>query len=158
MMVLEEGGKNYRAKVLLDTGFSISLINQRTVEKLGLPLQQHNLAVPIENVTGQLVEGAGQYYTKSLLLQHQRHVTRECFEVAPMEEGTDIFLPAGGLLSTPPRGRGRTQRYDSTVLNAGKNAPSTRRPTSRSPGTKESCTIQTLEQSDTYWQSPMKML
>jgi len=58
MMILEKGGKDNRVKVLLDTGCSIPLINQKTVEKLGLPLQRHNMAVPIENYTGQLVKGA----------------------------------------------------------------------------------------------------
>jgi len=69
-MLLEKGGKDNHVKVLLDTGCSIPLINQKTAEKLGLPLHQHNLAVPIENFTGQLIEGAGQYYTESLLLRH----------------------------------------------------------------------------------------
>ena len=103
-MILEEGGKNYRVRVLLDTRCSIPLINQRTVEKLGIPLQRHNLAVPIENFPGQLVEGAAQYYTKPLLLRHRRHVTRESFEVAHMEEGTDIFLPFWSIAKHPPQG------------------------------------------------------
>jgi len=103
-MILEEGGKDYRVRVLLDTGCSIPLINQRTVEKLGIPLQRHNLAIPIENFTGQLVEGAGGYYTKPLLLRHRRYVTRESFEVAPMEEGTDIFLPFWWIAKHPPQG------------------------------------------------------
>jgi len=69
-MVLKQGQKDHWVGVLLDTGCSIPLINQKTVEKLGIPLRQHDMAIPIENFMGQTVEGAGQYYTEPMLLQH----------------------------------------------------------------------------------------
>jgi len=103
-MVLTKEGQNQWVRVLLDTGCSIPLINQRTVEKLRIALLRHNSAIPIENFTGQTVEGAGQYHTKLLLLQYRRHVTRESFKVSPMEEGTDIFLPFWWIAKHPPQG------------------------------------------------------
>jgi len=59
-MVLKKEVQNHQVRVLLDTGCSIPLINQRTVEKLRIPLLRHNSAIPIENFTGQPVKGAGQ--------------------------------------------------------------------------------------------------
>lgn len=102
MMVLKEGEMNYRIQVLLDTGCSIPLINQKTVKRLGILTKQLDTAIPIENFTGQTVEVAGQHYTKPLLLQHWQHFTQECFEVFPMEEGTDIFLPFWWVAKHPP--------------------------------------------------------
>jgi len=72
--------------------------------KLGLALQKHYQMITIENFTGQTVEGAGQYYTEPLLLRHRLHVTRERFEVSPMEERIDIFLPFWWIAKHPPQG------------------------------------------------------
>jgi len=103
MMVLKRERQNHRVQVLLDTGCSIPLINRKTVVRLGIPLLRHDSAIPIENFTGEAVKGAGQYYTKPLTLQHQRHTIRESFEVSPMEEGTDIFLPFWWIAEHPPQ-------------------------------------------------------
>jgi len=71
MMILKKGKRNYRVRVLLDTGCLIMLISQKTVGKLEIPVGPHNPAIPIENFTGQTMDGAGHYYTEPLLLQHQ---------------------------------------------------------------------------------------
>jgi len=103
-MVLTIGTQDYRVRILLDTGCSIPLLNWKTAGKLGVELEKHDPPLPIENFTGQTVEGAGQYYTKPLFLRHRRHVTRERFEVSPMEEGIDIFLPFWWIAKHPPQG------------------------------------------------------
>jgi len=103
-MLLTTGSRDHQVRVLLDTGCSIPLINQGTAKKLGIALQKHSRTIPIENFTGQTVEGAGQYYTKPLPLRYRRHVTRERFEVSPMEEGVDIFLPFWWIDKHPPWG------------------------------------------------------
>jgi len=103
-MVLTIGTQDYRVRILLDTGCSIPLLNRKTAGKLGVELEKHDPPLPIENFTGQTVEGAGQYYTKPLFLRHRRHVTRERFEVSPMEEGIDIFLPFWWIAKHPPQG------------------------------------------------------
>jgi len=103
-MLLSIGTQNHRVRILLDTRCSIPLLNRKTAEKLGVKLQEHDQTIPIENFTGQTVEGAGQYYTKPLLLQHRRHVTMERFEVSPMEEGIDIFLPFWWIAKHPLQG------------------------------------------------------
>jgi len=103
-MLLSTKTQDHRVRILLDTGCSIPLLNQKTAERLGITLQKHNQIIPIENFMGQPVEGAGQYYTESLLLQHRWHVTRERFEVSTMEEGIDIFLPFWWITKHPPQG------------------------------------------------------
>jgi len=92
-MVLHTEKGRHKVEVLLDTGCSIPLINQQTVEKLGIPVKGHKNPRVVENFTGETVKGAGQYYTKQLCLQHRRHFTNEQFEVSPMEKEIDIFLP-----------------------------------------------------------------
>jgi len=103
-MLLSTETQDHRVRILLDTGCSIPLLNQKSAEKLGITLRQHNPIIPIENFTGQTVEGAGKYYTEPLLLRHRRHVTRERFKVYPMEEGIDIFLPFWWIAKHPPQG------------------------------------------------------
>ena len=103
-LVLTVGTQDHRVRILLDTGCSIPLLNRKTVGKLGVELQKHDQPLPIENFTGQTVEGAGQYYTQPLLLRHRRHVIRERFAVSPMEEGIDIFLPFWWITKHPPQG------------------------------------------------------
>jgi len=65
---------------------------------------KHDLAIRIENYTGQPVEEAGIFYTKPLLLQHQRHFSKEIFEVTPMEPEVDIFLPYWWISKHLPQG------------------------------------------------------
>jgi len=51
-MLLMVGSRDHRVRVLLDTGCSIPLVNRKTVEKLGVELQEHDRPLPIENFTG----------------------------------------------------------------------------------------------------------
>jgi len=103
-MLLHQGAEQYRVKALLDTGYSIALMNEKTVEKLGITRRKHNQAYSIEGFTGESVEGAGQFYTDPTLLQHRKHYSREKFEISPMEAGIDIFLPFKWITAHPPQG------------------------------------------------------
>jgi len=69
-MLLHVGTQRKPIKVLLDTGCSIALINQKTVDKWGIQKKKHKEARTIENFTGATVQGAGQHYTEPLCLQH----------------------------------------------------------------------------------------
>jgi hypothetical protein len=91
-------------QVLLDTGCSIPLINQKTADKLGVQLTRHQRERIIENFEGKRVQSAGQYYSEPLLLQHRKHYSRGTFEVAPMEAGVDLFLPFEWIKRHPPQG------------------------------------------------------
>jgi len=103
-MVLHQENQKRRIKVLLDTGCSVALINERTVEKRGIKTKCHQHPRGIENYTGEKVEGDGQYYTKPLLLQHRGHYSWEKFEVTPMDPEIDIFLPFSWISKHPPQG------------------------------------------------------
>jgi len=43
-------------------------------------------------------------YTEPLVLQYQKHFSREVFEVAPLEPEVDIFLPFWWIAKNPPQG------------------------------------------------------
>jgi len=76
-MVLHVNRKRHPVRTLLDTGCSIPLISQRTIEKLGIERKTHKNPRTIENFTGETVKNAGQYYTKPMQLQHRNHFTNE---------------------------------------------------------------------------------
>jgi len=103
-MVLLLDGKQHQVKTLLDTGCSIPLINQRTIERLGIERKTYKNPRTIESFTGETVENAGKYYTGPLRLRHRDHYTSERFSVAPMEEAIDLFLPFEWIERHPPQG------------------------------------------------------
>jgi len=114
-MVLHNGPRKDKVKVLLDTGCSISLINQETAKRLGLGHILHAHPILIENYTGNTVPGAGQYHTPPVRLQHRNRYTTEKFEISPMDPEVDIFLPFGWITKHAPQGRWTSQevRFDS---------------------------------------------
>jgi len=57
----------------------MALINQRTVDKLGIKKERYKKARVIENFTGETVNGAGHYYTEAMRLQHRKHFSKEVF-------------------------------------------------------------------------------
>jgi len=103
-MMIHQGNTKHQVRALLDTGCSIALINEQTMSRLGLERKRHQHARSIENFTGEAVKGAGQYYTKPMLLQHRRHYSMEKFKVMPMDPGIDIFLPFEWITAHPPQG------------------------------------------------------
>jgi len=102
MLLHVEQGK-HQVRVLLDTGCSIPLVNKETARRLQIPMLKHDATIRIENYTGQQVEEAGILYTKTLLLQHRRHFSKENFEVTPIEPEVDIFLPYWWIAKHPPQ-------------------------------------------------------
>ena len=86
--------RRHYVRVLLDTGCTTPLINTGLAKRLGLPCLRRRQEVEIRNFTGELVKGAGQQYTKPILLQHKHHYTKEVFEVAPLEPQGSGRIPA----------------------------------------------------------------
>jgi len=103
-MVLHHEGENHRVQALLDTGCSVALINERTMERLGLEKKEHKQKHSIKSYTGEPVPGAGRFYTKPMLLQHRKYYSVEKFEVSPMDAEIDIFLPFEWIVADPPQG------------------------------------------------------
>jgi len=104
MKLYDKQNIGHQIKALLDTGCSINLISQRTIDRLEIPRKEHEEKRMIESFTGTIGPGAGQYYTDPLRLQHRKHFSREVFEISPMEEGVDIFLPFSWIEQHPPQG------------------------------------------------------
>jgi len=102
-MILHQDGKKHQIRVLLDTGCSIALLNNQTVEKLGIPKKEERQAHSIESYTRESVKGAGQFYTEPLLLQYRKHYSKEKFEISPMEKDIDAFLPFDWITAHPPQ-------------------------------------------------------
>ena len=103
-MKLHWGDNQEKVRVLLDTGCSIPVISQEWVRRNQITTLDHETAFSIESYTGQTVQGAGQYYTRPMLLQHRKHYSQEAFEVSPMETGVDIILPFWWISKHPPQG------------------------------------------------------
>jgi len=103
-MVLHQDGARHAIRVLLDTGCSIALINEKTVERLGLKKKEHRQPRVIESFTGARVPGAGQYYTKACRIQHRKHYSREQLEISAMDPEIDVFLPFDWITDHPPQG------------------------------------------------------
>jgi len=104
-MVIHKGERQHPVKVLLDTGCSIALINQDTARRLQIPLQKYRREKIIEHFVGQKVQGAGTHRTNPMLLQHRHHFSSEVFEVSPIDNGVDIFLPYDWIIRHPPQGQ-----------------------------------------------------
>jgi len=103
-MVLHQGENKHRIQVLLDTGCSIALMNEQTMERQCLKTRKHHQACSIESYTGEKVQRAGQFYTKPMLLQHQKHYTMESFEISSMDQEIDVFLTFRWIREHPPQG------------------------------------------------------
>jgi len=83
----------HQVQVLLDSGCTTPLISTPLAERLKIPCLRRKEQVELRDFTGELVKGAGQLYTRPLLLQHRHHYTKEVFEVTTLEPGVDVFLP-----------------------------------------------------------------
>jgi len=103
-MFLHQDGAKHAIRVLLDTGCSIALINEKTVEKLGLRKKEHRQPQVIESFTGPRVPRAGQYYTKACRIQHRKHYSWEQLEISAMDPEIDVFLPFDWITDHPPQG------------------------------------------------------
>jgi len=91
-MILHQGGKKHRIKMLLNTGCLIALINEQTIKRLDLEQRKHQQERSIEDYMGETLSGAGQYYTEPPLLQRRRDYTRASIKITPMDAGIDVFL------------------------------------------------------------------
>jgi len=58
---------------------------------------------------GERVQGAGQFYTQPLLMQHQKHFSKETFKISPMDAKIDMFLMFEWMSAHPPQGAWTTE-------------------------------------------------
>jgi len=114
-MLLHQGGAKHAIRTLLDTGCSIALINEKTVEKLGLRRKEHRQPRVIESFTGERVPKAGRYYVEACRIQHRDHYSWEKLEISAMDPEVDVFLPFDWITDHPPQGAWTNKkiRFDS---------------------------------------------
>jgi hypothetical protein len=103
-MMVHLGQKSWQAQVLLDTGYTIPLMNREFAGRNQIPLLKHDQVTPLYNFTGDIVAEAGQFFTRPVILQHRKHFTNETFEISPLEPGVDLFLPFWWIAKHPPQG------------------------------------------------------
>jgi len=114
-MLLHQGEAKHAIRVLLDTGCSIALINEKTVERLGLQKKEHRQPRVIESFTGARVPQAGRYYVEACRIQHRKHYSWEKLEISAMDPEINIFLPFDWITDHPPQGvwTNKEIRFDS---------------------------------------------
>ena len=92
-MIVHLGEKEELVRILLDTGSTVPLLSRAFIETKQIPVAKRTNIRPIQDYAGQEVEGAGQFYTAPLILQHRHHFSRVSFEVAPLASDYDAILP-----------------------------------------------------------------
>ena len=86
--------KEHTARILLDTGASVPILDSAWAKLHGVPLIERQKPKAIEDFAGDEVKGAGIHYTARLELQHRRHYVLQAFEIAPLGKDFDALLPA----------------------------------------------------------------
>jgi hypothetical protein len=69
-MIIHWDQLNTTIYVLLDTGCTTPLINNSFIDKWNIPCLKHEHGIAIRNFSGDIVQRAGDRYTKPMLLQH----------------------------------------------------------------------------------------
>ena len=92
-MIVHLGEKEEVLRILLDTGSTVPLLSRKIAQTKQIPVAEQPSIRPIQDYAGQEVEGAGQWYTAPLILQHRQHFSRVSFEVAPLASDYDAILP-----------------------------------------------------------------
>ena len=92
-MIVHLGEKEEVLRILLDTGSTVPLLSRKFTQDRQIPVAERPSIRPIQDYAGQEVEGAGQFYTAPLILQHRHHFSRVSFEVAPLASDYDAILP-----------------------------------------------------------------
>ena len=91
--IVHLGEREEILRILLDTGSTVPLLSQTFAQNKQLPVARQPTIRPIQHYAGQDVEGAGQFYTAPLILQHRHHFSRVLFEVAPLASNYVAILP-----------------------------------------------------------------
>ena len=69
-MIVHLGEKEEVLRILLDTGSTVPLLSWKFAQDKQIPVAERPSIRPIQDCAGQEVEGAGQFYTAPLILQH----------------------------------------------------------------------------------------
>ena len=99
-MIVHLGEMEEVLRILLDTGSTVPLLSRKFGQEKHIPVAERPSIRLIQDYAGQEVEGAGQFYTTHLILQHRHHFSRVSFEVALLASNYDTILPQWWLANT----------------------------------------------------------
>ena len=92
-MIVHLGEREEVVRILLDTGSTVPLLSRTFTQTERILVAERPSIKPIQDYAGQDIEGAGQFYSAPLILQHRHHFSRVSFEVAPLASNYDTILP-----------------------------------------------------------------
>jgi RNase H-like domain found in reverse transcriptase/Reverse transcriptase (RNA-dependent DNA polymerase)/Integrase zinc binding domain/Chromo (CHRromatin Organisation MOdifier) domain/Integrase core domain len=78
---------------LLDTGCTGPILNQEFVKKEKIPIERRNSPIQMLDAQGDLMMGAGEFFTAPLEMVMGKHEESLRWEVGPLEEGISGYLP-----------------------------------------------------------------
>src|SRR5436190_13801076 len=91
------------ARMLVDSGANVPILNEQFVNSNGrVPTGEREHPQKIRDAAGQIIEGAGKRFTQLLTMRMGDHQEELAWEVGPLEEGIDGYLPVGWLIKHNP--------------------------------------------------------
>ena len=89
-------------RTMLDCGANVLVVSQALVEVYKIPVVLSSHACGIATFDGQLSKSnAWRAYTQSCTQRVGAHLTRETFEIAPLQDDHDILLPCWWIITHP---------------------------------------------------------
>ena len=96
-MIVHLGEREEVFRILRDTGSTVPLLSRTCTQTKQIPVAERPTIRLIQNYAGQEVEGAVQFYSAPLILQHRHHFSRVSFEVTPLASDYNTILPCWWL-------------------------------------------------------------
>lgn len=78
---------------LLDTGCTGAILNEEFVKKEKIPVHRRDSPIEMHDAQGDLMMGAGEYFTAPLEMVMGKHEESLRWEVGPLEKGISGYLP-----------------------------------------------------------------
>ena len=92
-----------KARMMLDCGANVPILNDAfTRERGGIPCHTRNNPMPATDAAGREIQGTGKSYTSPLIMRVGEHQEELAWEVGPLEEGIDGYLPVGWFVKHNP--------------------------------------------------------
>jgi hypothetical protein len=78
---------------MLDTGCTGPLLSEEFVKKKKIPVEQRSSPIQMLDAQGDLMMGAGEYFTTLLEMVMDKHEESIRCEIGPLEKGISWYLP-----------------------------------------------------------------
>ena len=104
MEIMLGSGVWVKIVALLDSGSSCCILDSDFVKKWEVPKVCRDVPATIKDFHGSVVEGAGEAFTFPLIIKRKEHVSKDTFEIAPLDKEVDIILPWWWMIIHKPNG------------------------------------------------------